>query len=228
MMKNVTILVIEDEKAVRDMLGFAFAAKGCQIIEARDAQQALVKLEQQHPDIVLLDWMLPDMSGIEFIRRFRQTDGWQKIPVIMLTARGSEEDKVRGLESGADDYVTKPFSVRELEARIKAQLRRTKDIKDQVVTVDKVTMDVAAHSVSVAGQPVQLGPTEFKLLRFFLLNTGRVHSREQLLDQVWGRNVYVEERTVDVHIRRLRKALAGATDAAYIQTVRGFGYRFSI
>ena len=224
----ITVLLVEDEAAVRDMLRFALAGKGYQLLEAATARQGYAQLAEQLPDLVLLDWMLPDSSGIEFARRMRREPAWQQVPIIMLTARSEEDDKVRGLEAGADDYVTKPFSVRELQARMQALLRRlSAAAEQQTLTFAGVTLDNEQHRVSAAGKSLQLGPTEYRLLQFFLMNPERVHSRTQLLDNVWGQNVYVDERTVDVHIRRLRKALATVALDQHIQTVRGFGYRFS-
>jgi two-component system phosphate regulon response regulator PhoB len=224
----ITLLLVEDETAVRDMLRFALAGKGYQLLEAANARQGYESLGQGLPDLVLLDWMLPDSSGIEFARRMRREPAWQQIPIIMLTARAEEADKVRGLEAGADDYVTKPFSVRELLARIQAVLRRSPAASDErTLEFAGLTLDMEQHRVSAAGQTLQLGPTEFRLLQFFLKYPERVHNRTQLLDNVWGQNVYVDERTVDVHIRRLRKALAAVSLEKHIQTVRGFGYRFS-
>ena len=222
------LLLIEDEKPVRDMLRFALADKAYQILEAENAQQALGILASETPDVVLLDWMLPDLSGPEFARRMRREKNWQNIPIIMLTARSAEDDKIKGLDSGADDYLTKPFSTRELQARIRAVLRRfNSDSQAPQIEYDGLLLNVPEHRVSVNGKLIQLGPTEFKLLHFFLATPERVHSREQILDNVWGQNVYVEERTVDVHIRRLRKGLQPFGYERYIKTVRGFGYRFS-
>jgi len=225
---TITVLLVEDETAVRDMLRFALAGKGYQLNEAANARQGYECLAEQLPDLVLLDWMLPDSSGIEFARRMRREPAWQKVPIIMLTARAEEADKVRGLDAGADDYVTKPFSVRELQARMQAVLRRLPVAAEgQTLEFAGLTLDKDQHRVSAAGQSLQLGPTEFRLLQFFLMNPERVHSRTQLLDNVWGQNIYVDERTVDVHIRRLRKALSAVSLDKHIQTVRGFGYRFS-
>ena len=222
------LLLIEDEKPVRDMLRFALQDKEYQILEAENAQQALTILVDEKPDVVLLDWMLPDLSGPELARRMRREKNWQDIPIIMLTARGAEDDKIKGLDSGADDYLTKPFSTRELQARIRAVLRRSSgEAQEQQIEYDDLVLNIPEHRVSIGGENVQLGPTEFKLLRFFMATPERVHSREQILDNVWGQNVYVDERTVDVHIRRLRKGLEPHGYDRYIKTVRGFGYRFS-
>jgi len=223
----ITVLLVEDETAVRDMLRFALAGKDYELIEAASARQGFELLAERIPDMVLLDWMLPDSSGIEFARRMRREPPWQQIPIIMLTARAAEDDKVRGLDSGADDYVTKPFSVRELQARMQALLRRSSIPSEQTLTFGGLTLNNEQHRVSADGQSLQLGPTEYRLLQFFLMNPERVHSRSQLLDNVWGQNIYVDERTVDVHIRRLRKTLASVKLDKHIQTVRGFGYRFS-
>ena len=194
------LLLIEDEKPVRDMLRFALQDKEYQILEAENAQQALTILVDEKPDVVLLDWMLPDLSGPELARRMRREKNWQDIPIIMLTARGAEDDKIKGLDSGADDYLTKPFSTRELQARIRAVLRRSSgEAQEQQIEYDDLVLNIPEHRVSIGGENVQLGPTEFKLLRFFMATPERVHSREQILDNVWGQNVYVDERTVDVH-----------------------------
>lgn len=223
------ILLVEDEAPVREMLKFALGDADYEVIEAADASNALALLRKYLPDLILLDWMLPGMSGIEFIRYLRRDASFRRIPVIMLTARGEEEDKVQGLQEGADDYLSKPFSTRELRARIQAVLRRIAPSGDEaLLQTDDLCLDSAAHKVTIAGAEVSLGPTEFRLLHFFMKNPERVFSREQLLDNVWGCNVYVEERTVDVHIRRLRKVLAVFSRQHYIQTVRTVGYRFSV
>lgn len=222
------ILLVEDEAPVREMLRFALGDADYEVVEAADASSALALLGEQLPDLILLDWMLPGMSGIEFMRRLRREVSFRHIPVIMLTARGEEEDKVQGLQEGADDYLSKPFSTRELRARIQAVLRRiAPDNEAALLRADALCLDPAAHQVTLAGAELSLGPTEFRLLHFFMKNPERVYSREQLLDNVWGRNVYVEERTVDVHIRRLRKVLAVSSCQHYVQTVRTVGYRFS-
>lgn len=225
---TITVLMVEDESAVRDMMRFALAGRDYQLIEAVNAQQGYVRLAEQLPDLILLDWMLPDASGIEFARRVRREPAWQKLPIIMLTARAEEHDKLNGFDAGVDDYVTKPFSVKELQSRMQAVLRRARGgPTDEPLVFADLYLDREQHRVTVAGKEVQLGPTEFRLLEYFLLNPERVHGRSTLLDNVWGQNVYVEERTVDVHIRRLRKALSAVGYQNYIQTVRGFGYRFS-
>lgn len=225
-----TILVIEDDTAIRDMLCFSLRHSGFACEPFSDAEQGLVWLKNNQPDLVLLDWMLPGIDGIEFIRRIRANDLWSAIPVIMLTAKGESEDLVKGLSVGADDYVNKPFSPSELVARIKAILRRCQPPEaeeDQNLEVTGLVLDTKSHRVSVNGQRMDLGPTEFRLLHFFMKNPERAYSRGQLLDHVWGDTVYIEERTVDVHIRRLRKALEATGHENLIQTVRGVGYRFS-
>jgi two-component system phosphate regulon response regulator PhoB len=223
-----TVLIVEDEAAIRQMVCLALSQAGYACLEAADANEAQRRLLETPPDLILLDWMLPGTSGIEYARRLRREKLTQKIPVIMLTARTEEEDKVRGLDSGADDYITKPFSTRELLARIKALLRRSSPHAAEVaLEVDGLQLDPATHRVSAGGRHIALGPTEFRLLQFFMSHPERVHSRERLLNDVWGNNVYVEERTVDVHIRRLRKALSVSGHDRLIQTVRGSGYRLS-
>ena len=225
----INILLIEDESAIRQMVTLALARGEYCVHEADSAEAGLAMLEEIEPDLVLLDWLLPGMSGVEFARRLKKHSAYRDLPIIMLTARGEEEDKVRGLEAGADDYVTKPFSPRELLARIKALLRRTAPLAgDERLEVSGLALDPLAHRVWVGEESLELGPTEFRLLRFFMTHPDRVFSRAQLLDYVWGANVYVEERTVDVHIRRLRKAIAGHGHDRLIQTVRGAGYRFSV
>jgi len=223
-----TVLVVEDDNDIRDMLVFSLQRGGYSVIEAEDAEQALDKLGSILPDIMLVDWMLPGMEGPDFIKRIRQDELARNIPVIMLTARGEEYDKLRGFETGADDYVTKPFSPKELLARMKALLRRSGNEDEETVQVKDLILDMQAHRLTARNESVQIGPTEFKLLEFFMKHQDRVYSREQLLDLVWGRNVYVEERTVDVHVLRLRKLLSPFGYDKLIQTVRGAGYRFSI
>ena len=225
---EITILIVDDEPAIREMVGFALERAGFRWLEAADAAAAQVVIADQRPDLVLLDWMLPDLSGIHLARRLKREELTAGLPIIMLTARGEEEDRIRGLEVGADDYVTKPFSPRELMARIKAVLRRSAPGgAESAVECAGLSLDAVGHRVSAGGAPVELGPTEFRLLHFFMTHPERVFSRAQLLDSVWGRNVYVEERTVDVHIRRLRKALSLRGHDRLVQTVRGSGYRFS-
>lgn len=222
------ILIIEDEAAIREMVGYSLMKDGYACREAADAEQARAILNEEKPDLILLDWMLPGMSGIDYLRRLRNDSGTRDIPIIMLTARGEEADMVRGLDTGADDYITKPFSTRELLARLKAVLRRyVADDPLAIVEVEGLTLDPGTHRVSAAGQTIEMSPTEFRLLHFFITHPERVYTRTQLLDHVWGRNVYVEERTVDVHIRRLRRTLEPSGCDRYIQTVRSIGYRFS-
>lgn len=222
------ILVVEDEQPIREMVGYALKKAGLQFEEAADAEQALVAVASNPPDLMLLDWMLPGMSGVDLARRLRREDVTARMPIIMLTARVEENDRVHGLEVGADDYITKPFSPRELIARINAVLRRSgSGSGEEPIEYDGLSLDPVDHRVRVDGKPLTLAPTEFRLLHFFMSNPDRVYSREQLLDHVWGRGVFVEERTVDVHIRRLRKALSEQSYDRFIQTVRGAGYRFS-
>jgi len=221
-------LIVEDEPAIREMVGIALDRAGFELVEAGDATEAELRIAERVPALILLDWMLPGVSGVDLARRLRRDDITRQVPIIMLTARTEETDKVRGLDVGADDYVIKPFSPRELVARINAVLRRTSpQAAGEVIEVEGLMLDTASHRVAVEGQPVALGPTEFRLLGFFMTHPDRVYSRRQLLDHVWGGNVYIEERTVDVHIRRLRKALADHGHDRFVQTVRGTGYRFS-
>lgn len=223
-----TILVVEDDAAIRDMVAFNLKRAGYSVLEADDCQSARVQVADHRPDLILLDWMLPDTSGVEFARSLGRDEMTRDIPIIMLTARSTEDDKVRGLESGVDDYITKPFSSRELTARIRAVLRRAApDAGSDEVEAGHLTLNLASHRVLADGRPVELGPTEYRMLKFFMTHQDRVYSRAQLLDQVWGGGVYVEERTVDVHVLRLRKALAPFHCDKFIQTVRGAGYRFS-
>ena len=227
-MSETHILLVEDEAAIREMLKLSLNKAGFIIEEAESVRQAQTLIFNRLPELILLDWMLPQTSGIEFARQLRKEPQTQQIPIIMLTARGEEGDKIRGLEVGADDYITKPFSPRELLARIKAVLRRTSTTaENEQIIVNELILDPAEHRVTVLDEEVQIGPTEFRLLHFFMTHPERVYSRNQVLDQVWGGNVYIEERTVDVHIRRLRKALALHGYDHLIQTVRGVGYRFS-
>ncbi len=223
-----TILVVEDEPAIQELIAYNLKQAGHQALRADNAEQALNLVSNALPDLVLLDWMLPGLSGIEFARRLRADKRTRTIPIIMLTARSDEQDKLAGLDTGADDYITKPFSPRELMARIKAVLRRrAPEMTDDVVQAGGLKLDPGSHRVTGHGKPVELGPTEFRLLHFLMTHAERVHSRTQLLDQVWGDHVFVEERTVDVHIRRLRKALEPTELDRLVQTVRGTGYRFS-
>lgn len=222
------ILVVEDEPPIREMLRFALERADFSVTEAPDAQSARVAMADSRPDLILLDWMLPDVSGVELAREMRNDENLRDLPIIMVTARAEETDRVRGLNLGCDDYVTKPFSASELVARINAVLRRTQPGgEEEVIRVDGLEIDAASQRVMVNGSEVRLGPTEYRLLHFFASHPDRVYSREQLLDRVWGQNIYIEERTVDVHIRRLRKALTPHDLHNYIQTVRGSGYRFS-
>jgi len=221
------ILIIEDEKAVREMLCFTLKNNGFEILEAEDSNSALDVLRENEINLILLDWMLPGKQGIEISSIIRSSSEIKDIPIIMLTAKSDESDKVLGLESGADDYITKPFSPKELVARIKALLRRTAPQKDmEIVKYGNITLNPMTHKVTDGDSNVELGPTEFKLLHFFMTHPERVFSRSQLLDLVWGRNIYVEERTVDVHILRLRKSFVSESSKC-IQTVRGAGYRMS-
>jgi len=222
------ILIIEDEAAIREMLGYTLMKEGFEFQEAADVDQARPLIERQKPDLILLDWMLPGMSGVDYARRVRNDPETRDIPIIILTARGEETDKVRGLDTGADDYITKPFSSRELLARIRAVMRRTAQDRFQgTVSAGGLALDPETFRVTADGANVEISPTEFRLLHFFITHPERVYSRSQLLDQVWGQNVYVEERTVDVHIRRLRKTLEPFSFDRFIQTVRSVGYRFS-
>ena len=227
-MSGKLILIVEDEPAIRQMIAFGLRRGGFEVREAVDYRQAREALADQRPDLVLIDWMLPDMSGLELTRTLKRDRETRELPVIMLTARAEEGDKVTGLESGADDYVTKPFSPRELIARINAVLRRTgASGLDHVVEFEALKLDQQGQRITVAGQTVPLGPTEYRMLEFFMTHPERVFSRNQLLDRLWGGNVYVEERTIDVHVRRLRKSLEKFGLDRLVQTVRGSGYRFS-
>ena len=222
------ILVVEDEPAIQELLAFNLSQAGHNPIRAMSVEQAQQLMRETLPDLIILDWMLPGMSGIDFARRLKSDEYSKTIPIIMLTARGEEVDKVRGLEVGADDYVTKPFSPRELNARIKAVLRRrAPQMTDDPIDIGGLRLDPSTHRVTGNGTPLDLGPTEFRLLHYLMSNPERVHSRSQVLDRVWGDRVFVEDRTVDVHIRRLRKALEASGHEDMIQTVRGVGYRFS-
>lgn len=233
-MSDAKILIVEDEPAIKDMIAITLDLAGYDSISAESAHQAHVAVVDSKPDLILLDWMLPGGSGIELARRLKQEELTEGIPIIMLTAKASEDNKVQGLNAGVDDYVTKPFSPRELVARIKAVLRRTQGSQqDKVLRVYDLELDPSSHRISIEGQPVEMGPTEFRLLKFFMSHQEKVFSRDRIQDQVWGGNVYLDERTIDVHIRRLRKALSSAENcsinyARLIQTVRGAGYRFSV
>ena len=223
-----TILVVEDEPAIQELISYNLELAGHRVLRAASAEQALEMVRSELPDLVVLDWMLPGMNGIEFARRLRADKRTQAVPVIMLTARAEEQDKLAGLETGADDYLTKPFSPRELNARIKAVLRRrAPQATDDAVEIAGLRLDPGSHRVLGNQTPLKLGPTEFRLLHFLMTHAERVYSRAQLLDHVWGDHVFVEERTVDVHIRRLRKALEPTRHDHLIQTVRSAGYRFS-
>jgi two-component system phosphate regulon response regulator PhoB len=222
------VLVVEDEAPIREMLCFMLEQRGFEPVEAADFFEAVALVKEPYPELILLDWMIPGGSGIQFIKLMKQEELTRNIPIVMLTARGEEEDKVRGLEVGADDYITKPFSPKELTARIKAVMRRSAPTAtEEVIDVQGLRLDPVSHRVTANDLPLDMGPTEFRLLHFFMTHPERVYSREQLLNNVWGTNVYVEDRTVDVHIRRLRKAMAVTGHEVLIQTVRGAGYRFS-
>lgn len=222
------ILIVEDEAPIREMVAFALRKAGMEASHAADAHAALVAIADAPPDLILLDWMLPGVSGLELARRLRQEPRTAEVPIIMLTARGEETDRVSGLEAGVDDYVVKPFSTRELVARIRAVLRRSQgDDGTGSVEIGGIRIDGLAHRVFASGVRIEVGPTEYRLLHFLLTHADRVYSRAQLLDFVWGGSVYVDERTVDVHIRRLRKALESKQLDSLIQTVRGAGYRLS-
>ena len=226
-MTGKTVLIVDDEAAIREMIAVALQMAGYRCLEAENAQRAHAIVVDHQPDIILLDWMMPDVSGIELARRLKRETAYADIPIIMLTARSEEDNKIQGLEAGADDYITKPFSPRELIARLKAVLRRTATAGiDEPIEVEGLRLDPSSHRVSSGETELEFGPTEFRLLQFFMTHPERAYTRSQLLDQVWGGNVYVEERTVDVHIRRLRLAL-GAQHEHLVQTVRGTGYRFS-
>ena len=221
------VLIVDDEAPIRDMIIMALEMADYECIEAEDGKEAHAIIIDQKPDLILLDWMMPNLSGIELARRLKRDDLTASIPIIMLTAKGEEDNKIQGLESGADDYITKPFSPRELIARLKAVMRRTQpQSTSEVIKVLGVQLDPASHRVSIDDVQADVGPTEYRLLQFFMTHQERAYTRSQLLDHVWGGNVYVEERTVDVHIRRLRIAL-GEKHEKLIQTVRGTGYRFS-
>lgn len=222
------ILIVEDEAAIREMVDFALRRAGFNTLHAGTGREALDTIANQRPDLVLLDWMLPDLAGIDIARRLKREELTRDVPIIMLTAKAEEHDKLKGFDVGVDDYVTKPFSPRELVARINAVLRRGEtQAQDQSINVAGLELDPSSHRVQIQGAPISLGPTEFRLLHFFITHPERVYSRTQLLDHVWGQNVYIEERTVDVHIRRLRKELSMQNYDKMIQTVRGAGYRFS-
>mgnify|MGYP003561695596 CR=1 FL=1 len=222
-----TILIVDDEPDIRETIRFALEEGGFQVLEAGHADEARKRLSE-HPDLILLDWMLPGRSGLELAAQLKQSPRTRMIPIIMVSARGAEEDRVKGLDTGADDYIAKPFSPREMIARVNAVLRRSMpgDLTDQI-EIGGLRIDNVSHRVSAGGKIVDLAPTEYRLLYFFMTHADRAFSRSQLLDQVWGSHVYVEERTVDVHVRRLRKALEQTGHEQLLQTVRGVGYRFS-
>jgi two-component system phosphate regulon response regulator PhoB len=228
-MPNFIILIVEDEDAIREMLVVVLEQAGFTVQAASNADDAQRFLNDTLPDLILLDWMLPTISGVEFARRLRKEEIYQTLPIVMLTARGEEEDKIRGFGCGVDDYMTKPFSPRELVARLRAVLRRSsKHQWSPKIIVCDLTLDTEQHRLTIGEQLVDVSPTEFRLMQFFMTHPDKVFNRTQLLDQVWGRSVYIEERTVDVHIRRLRKILETHHREDLVQTVRGFGYRFSI
>ncbi|MEM7469347.1 MAG: phosphate regulon transcriptional regulator PhoB [Pseudomonadota bacterium] len=225
-----SILIVDDEAGIRQMLGLTLAGDGYEYKEAANVEEATIEVKKQLPDLILLDWMLPGISGVDFARRLKRDPKTHDVPIIMLTAKGEEGDKVRGLDIGADDYITKPFSTKELLARIRAVIRRSgtnPSSESAIVDLGGISIDTQTHRVVVKGQAIDLSPTEFRLLQFFVSHPERVYSRSQLLDTVWGDQTYIEERTVDVHIRRLRKLLAPHGLNKYIQTVRTVGYRFS-
>nr|WP_072899379.1 phosphate regulon transcriptional regulator PhoB [Hydrocarboniphaga daqingensis] len=227
-MPNKQILVVEDEAPIREMLKFALERADFRVSLAGNAAEGRLRIADQQPDLILMDWMMPGVSGVEFARELKNGATTRDVPIIMVTARAEEEDKVRGLNTGCDDYVSKPFSFPELMARINAVLRRsTPGGEEETLSVAGLEVNAASQRVTARGEPVKLGPTEYRLLHFFLSHQDRVYTREQVLDRVWGQSVYVEERTVDVHIRRLRKALEPHGFDGMIQTVRGTGYRFS-
>ena len=223
-----TILVVDDETSIREMLVISLESAGYNVLQAENAKTAHSLVLDKHPDLILLDWMMPVTTGLELLRRLKRDEMTDHIPVIMLTAKAEESSKISGLDSGADDYLAKPFSLRELISRVKAILRRVsrEELKDTIVVGD-LEFDPLEYRISIAGNLINLAPTEFRLLQFFLTHQERVYSRDQILDYVWGKNVYLDERTVDVHIRRLRKAISVAGHDEYVQTVRGAGYRFS-
>ena len=223
------VLIVDDEAPIREMIAVALEMAGYECLEAENVQDAHSLVVDQRPDMILLDWMLPGTSGIEFARRLKREEATAELPIIMLTAKSEEDNKIQGLDVGADDYITKPFSTRELISRIKAVLRRTSVVAaEKAIDVEGLCLDPVSHRISANGDPVDMGPTEYRLLEFFMSHQERAYSRTQLLDQVWGANVYVEDRTIDVHIRRLRKALSPHGFDGFIQTVRGTGYRFSV
>ncbi|MDF1831608.1 MAG: phosphate regulon transcriptional regulator PhoB [Porticoccaceae bacterium] len=227
-MAECTVLIVDDESAIRDMVSVALEVAGYRCLQADNARNAHALIIDESPDLVLLDWMMPETSGLELLRRLRREELTAKLPVIMLTAKAEEDNMIQGLDSGADDYIRKPFSPRELIARIKSILRRQETtVQEDPIRVEGLLFNPVSHHASINGKALTMGPTEFRLLSFFLSHQDRVYSRDQILDHVWGGNVYMDERTVDVHIRRLRKALSIEKHERFIQTVRGAGYRFS-
>jgi len=227
-MNSFTILIVEDEEAIRKMLVVILQQQNFTVLEAANVAAARIILEESLPDLILLDWMLPDITGDKWTRQLKSDPSFSDLPIILLTAKGEEADKIRGLDLGADDYVTKPFSPKELVSRIKAVLRRSGKIHDLTqIKFQDISLNTEQHSVLIGDKEVEISPTEFRLLKFFLTHPNKVYTRSQLLDQVWGRSTYIEERTVDVHIRRLRKILATYQRENWLQTVRGFGYRFT-
>ena len=228
-MSKINILIVEDEAAIRGMLTIVLEQAGFTPITAAEVDSAQKILADSFPDLILLDWMLPGISGVEWARRLKKDPSYRELPIILLTARGEEEDTVRGLEIGADDYLTKPFSPKELVARIRAVLRRSGKLQGATqITLGNLILDTEQHRLTIGDKQLDVSPTEFRLMQFFMTHPDKVFSRTQLLDQVWGRSVYIEERTVDVHIRRLRKILGDYGKEDLVQTVRGFGYRFSL
>ena len=220
-----TVLVVEDEPAQREVLSYNLSAEGFRVIQAENGEEGLILVDEENPDIIVLDWMLPSVSGIEVCRRLKTRNDTRNTPIIMLSARTEEVDRIRGLETGADDYVVKPYSVLELMARVRAQLRRVRpSTVGQQLSFEDIILDAESHRVSRSEEPLKLGPTEFRLLATFMEKPGRVWSREQLLDRVWGRDIYVDTRTVDVNIGRLRKALCENGGKDTVRTVRGAGY----
>lgn len=223
-----TVLIVDDEAAIREMVSLALETAKFNVLEASDSQEGRAIIIDSQPDVVLLDWMMPGTTGLELLRRLRRDPLTEKIPVILLTAKTSEDSKITGLDSGADDFISKPFSPKELVSRIRAVIRRaTVTEPSEPIKVGEMLFDPESHRVSICDEPVEIGPTEYRMLQFFLTHQERVYSRDQILDHVWGPNVYLDERTVDVHIRRLRKAISVAGHEKYVQTVRGAGYRFS-
>ena len=223
-----TVLIVDDEAAIREMVSLALETAKFNVLEASDSQEGRAIIIDSQPDVVLLDWMMPGTTGLELLRRLRRDPLTEKIPVILLTAKTSEDSKITGLDSGADDFISKPFSPKELVSRIRAVIRRsTVTEPSEPIKVGEMLFDPESHRVSICDEPVEIGPTEYRMLQFFLTHQERVYSRDQILDHVWGPNIYLDERTVDVHIRRLRKAISVAGHEKYVQTVRGAGYRFS-